>query len=82
MQIKGKSIRNLNAVLKLAGSLKEIKLAFKVEGEDPSMWEKLGFRHNLDVGHYLIPSVIGKLLVSMLVVTKLYEKISLNSPNQ
>jgi hypothetical protein len=61
MQIKGKSIRNLNAVLKLAGSLKEIKLAFKVEGEDPSMWEKLGFRHNLDVGHYLIPSVIGKI---------------------
>ncbi|EOY4673261.1 hypothetical protein [Vibrio vulnificus] len=42
MKIKGKSIRNLNRVLKAAGELKEVKLAYKVDGRDSSVWEQLG----------------------------------------
>ncbi|EGQ8028965.1 hypothetical protein ACR564_004121 [Vibrio vulnificus] len=61
MKIKGKSIRNLNRVLKAAGELKEVKLAYKVDGRDSSVWEQLGFRSALVVGHYLIPSVLGKI---------------------
>ncbi|EGQ9714606.1 hypothetical protein [Vibrio vulnificus] len=61
MKIKGKSIRNLNRVLKAAGELKEVKLVYKVDGRDSIVWEQLGFRSALVVGHYLIPSVLGKI---------------------
>lgn len=61
MKIKGKSIRNLNRVLKAAGDLKEVNLAYKVDGKDSRIWESLGFRSSLVVGHYLIPSVLGKI---------------------
>ncbi|HGF7185909.1 TPA: hypothetical protein AB5E10_003339 [Vibrio cholerae] len=61
MKIKGKSIKSLNRVLNAAGEVKEVKLAYKVDGRDSSIWERLGFRSTLVVGHYLIPSVLGKI---------------------
>lgn len=60
MKISGKSIRNINRVMKVAGDLKEIRLAYCLDDQDSSVWERLGFSKDLVVGHYLIPSAVGK----------------------
>lgn len=60
MLFSGKSVRSLNKILKISGAAKKIRLAVKVDDISKELIISLGFNYPVNLGDYLIPSVIGK----------------------
>ncbi len=60
MKFAGKSIRSLTKLLKNTGSAKLVRFVVPVKDASKRRLVQLGFNDDLNVGDYLIPSVLGK----------------------
>jgi hypothetical protein len=59
MKLKGKSIRSLSKLIKIAGTKQKVRLAINIDDIDHDSIKNLGFSDELSVGDYIIPSCIG-----------------------
>lgn len=60
MRFAGKSVRSLTKILKISGFAKKVRFTIPVVGVSKKLLIQLGFDDHLNVGDYLIPSVLGK----------------------
>ncbi|MDP3589623.1 MAG: hypothetical protein Q8R54_03695, partial [Methylobacter sp.] len=60
MRFAGKSVRSLTQILKTSGSAKKVRFTVPVEDASKNLLIQLGFDDHLNMGDYLIPSVLGK----------------------
>lgn len=60
-QVKGKSLRTMARVLKAVGSAQSVRLVRCVDELEQNVWERLGFPSEIEVGHCIIPSVVGRI---------------------
>ncbi|WP_318453187.1 hypothetical protein [Photobacterium leiognathi] len=57
---KGKSIRSLTKVMRVAGDATKVRLTVDLKNISKEVLVQLGFNEKINIGDYLIPAVIGK----------------------
>lgn len=60
MKFKGKSVRSLTKLLKIAEDAEKVRLAIPLSDISENLLTLIGFDKNPSIGDYLIPAVLGK----------------------